>query len=180
MLARRIKGKKIVLTHEESNEIESYTLLHLNPLEVRLLLQEANALQLEERVDGDLLYFQYKHNDTFDQLFKKFAQEHAANSPLFLDVTKKYESKVVGKSVLVRNPDTHIIKIAFRKDNNENGINRICIDDNRRIQFFKDCRKTSHFPVDGKFEMLKSDADYDYWSRYMNSRYVKDVYGKDI
>lgn len=172
MNARKEKGKVIRMYMEGCNEIESYTLLRLSDAEAEQMTKAANW-----KAEGNQLVASYESGDALDTLWKDFAAEHQKKHPEnFKDVTRRFKAEYPGTSCLVRKPDQHIIYIVLRNDDNTNAINRICLDDQRRNQFFRDVRNSESHKQTGRWALKLSDGEaYTYWSRYMN-----DVYNRCI
>lgn len=169
---RKQKGFKMVLNTVTYKEPESYTLIHLNDIEQELFLRELNIKPFTGRKT-----ISWSSNDPIDNLFKKFASEHALDNPKFKgDITKKVEVDVKGKWCLIRHPDKHIINLKSRENENYNNLNRVCIDASKASQFCRDCNKTKH---PGKFylSLAKDKWLYEYWANYMNAKFDRDREG---
>lgn len=170
MIAKKEVGSIIKIYKTESNEIESFTMLHINDEEFNKLLKAADW----QMGDNNILIAKYEYKDPLDLLWKDLAVAHQKNNKRFSDVSKGYESKVSGSSVLIRDPIKHIIRIGYRDGNNLNKINRVCIDNDRRDLFFRDCKKCAIYLKSGKYAIDLSDLDiYNYWSEYMNTLYIR-------
>ena len=171
MIAKKEAGSIIKIYKTESNEIESFTMLHISDEEFNSLLKIADW----KMGDDNILIAKYKYKDPLDLLWKDLASAHQKkNKAFFRDVSKDYPSSVSGTSVLIRDPIKHIIKIGYRNDNSTNRINRVCIDNERRDLFFRDCKKGNIFKTAHKYAIDLSDLDvYNYWSKYMNVAYIR-------
>lgn len=181
--AKKMKGYKLLLIKGEANEIESFTFLHLSKQEAWAIWKEAKANKETIYISTDRVVatIQCGRGSTTYKLFNMLAVQHRKAHPsTFNNVSIKYISNVEGTSALFRDNTHHIIKVISRKGGtpgaNLNTINRICIDNNRRTVFFKDCKKSSCFKDRGMCAIDMRDSDmYNYWSDYMNRRYIADV-----
>lgn len=176
---RRKSGYKMVLNTTTHDEIESYTLIHLNDIEKELFLREAGLSKF-----NGVKTIDYESNGPLDKLFKRFADEHRKNNSNFnTNVGKKVVSKKEGNWCLVRNPDVHTIALKprsiFGDESNYDFLNRLCIDSKKVSQFCSDCNKTGH---SGKYYLnLRKDGWlYNYWSNYMNYEYKKNIKRIDV
>ena len=168
MILKKEKGNVMKLYEGNSNNIESFTLLRLDLLETKEVLNSTNNWELQEGI----LIAQYTHKDDLDTTFKKLAIEHKKKNENFIDVSKTYESKIKGTSFLIRDPQKHIIKIA-KRDNNISTINKLNIDNDIREAFFNDCKKSQFFKLNNKYGIDVSDLElYSFWSKYMNMTYL--------
>ena len=177
IIGKLIKPCKICMYEVESDggEVESFSLLKLKLNEFIEIIREAlnQNKAIEHALDGSIVV-NYSGEDAIHQLWKKLAVEHRQSVPAnFVDVSKKFKSKVPGTSCLVRDAKNHIIKIALRKGNDDVTINRICIDNDARERFFHDVKTTKRFKTTGKYAMDSSDNTiYSYWSKYMNILFI--------
>lgn len=173
MIAQKIKGKKIRLIKEDSNEIESYTMLHLNADEADKLRQ----LAVDNKVtasDG-VIYITYETKDLVDQYWKELCASHLKDNK---NIAKIYKLDIEGTSILVRDPSKHIIRIAFKQDNN-GSINKCPISNSIRDAFFADCKRSLSFVDTGKYLLTLLDPKmYEYWSEYMNKVYLNRIEAK--
>lgn len=175
MIARRLRTNQIVIQQGTGSEIESFTLLHLNTEELNALLSCVS----DWKQDGE--GFKVSHvsvyGDKLDEVFKTIAVEHSKTNPNFLDVTKKYTSQISGSSMLIRDPEKHVIKIAWRKGNTC-AINKLIIDNQKREQFFRDAKSCKCFIEKGKYFIdARDEVIYTYWSNYMNRKYIENIQG---
>ena len=154
-------------------EVESFTLLKLTLQEASSLLLLTNENNVEQTLDGSVV-IKYTGNDTVHKKWKDLASEHSKKSPVaFFDVSAKFKTNITGTSCLVRDPVKHEIKICLRKGNDNQTINRICIDNGVRQRFFNDVKVCSGFRDTGKYYMDTRDLGiYTYWSKYMNTSYI--------
>lgn len=91
------------------------------------------------------------------------------------DYTKKIISSVIGTSCLLRTADKRKIWIARRKQGstqNETRINRVCIDNNCREDFFNDIRGNRL----NRFYLVDADKElFQKWSKYMDKEYMRQI-----
>ena len=159
MITRRLKGGIIKIYKQEANEIESFTMLHINEDEMNRLLKVGNWTMDSDNV----LVAKTTYKDDLDLVWKDIASKHQKSSKKFCDVSKVYKSKVPGTSMLYRDPAKHIIKIAYRDPENTTSINKVCIDNDRRDLFFRDCKKATYFKTYGKYGIDLHDEElYNY------------------
>ena len=178
MIARKVKpGILELIDAKSADEVESYTLLEITDKDAYLLLSSSKNFSS----DGSVTTITYASGDNTDKMFKAIAQKHKeANPTNFIDVSKKYtlgkDVTIEGTSLLLRDPKTHVIKVAYRKTTNskEGNINRLFVDNATRDKFFNDVRVGKRFKTLGKYELDSSDFDaYSKWSNYMNESYFK-------
>lgn len=172
MIAQKKKGKIIELYRGEVNEIESFTLLIISQEEMNELIACSNSWETK----GNKLISKYESNDDLDKKWKDIAVAHSKVANEFRDVSKVYKTDIYGTSMLIRDPGTHVIRIALRNGNKECTINKICLSDMRRDNFFADCKKSYYFNKNKKYAIDYHDEElYNYWSKYMNEAYKKGV-----
>ena len=175
MLVQKRKGYKLLLSKEESNELESYTLLHLNEIETNAFLKE---LGITEDSFENTIIVKYEPKSAVITLFTKFADEHKIYKNSFkstLNSKYMYISNTPGGFKLKRYVDRHRIFLIHR-ESDWNDLNEICIDDEKVHQFCRDCMTGYHRkPNDKKWLSQELDGDmYKYWSDYMNDKYLRD------
>ena len=178
MIARKVKpGILEIIDVKSQDEIESYTLLEISDKDAYLLATSAKTFNKE----GNIVTINYDSGDDTDQMFKAIANKHKEdNKDNFVDVSKKYvldkDIIISGTSLLLRDPKTHVIKVAYRKTTNskEGNINRLFVDNAIRDKFFNDVRKSKrHAQNPKKWELDTQDSkEYAYWSDYMNKEYL--------
>lgn len=182
MIARRVKVGLIEIVNEDFvNEVESYTLLNVSHEDaLRLLFVSENIVK-----EGNKFVITYEDDDKVSKMYKAIANKHSKDNPNFLDVSKKYmgdDTKVPGTSILWRDPNKHVIRVAYRKTSNFNkecSINRLFITNDVRDKFFKDVVKGKRYLSTSKYELDTQDLDvYTKWSNYMNDRYFELVKGE--
>lgn len=160
---------------KDGGEVESYSLLKISTQELALLLLKAAECKnvVEYPLDGCVVV-KYSGNDALHQLWKELAVGHERNSPnQFVDVSAKFKTQIAGTSCLVRDPKNHIIRIALREGNDENTINRMCIDNQIRERFFYDVKASARYQQTGKFAMDTQNLSlYTYWSKFMNTSFI--------
>ena len=80
-----------------------------------------------------------------------------------------YDSPVSGTACLVRKGD--VIVIAYRRGKNKdrNTLNRVCISDTVKQQFFKECKEI-HGPT---YNFVSGEARYDYWNEFMDNEFIR-------
>lgn len=176
LIAKLIKPCKIcIFEKEDGGEVESFSLLKLPLSELTQLLVKVTEGKnvIEYPLDGSIV-IQYSGNDSVHQFWKELAVEHERNSPnQFIDVSAKFKTRIAGTSCLVRDPKNHIIRIALRDGNDENTINRMCIDNQIRERFFYDVKASTRYRQTGKFAMDTQDLTlYTYWSKFMNTSFI--------
>lgn len=169
MIAKKLTGGIIKIYYKEWNEIESFTLLHIDNDDLNRLLKVG-----EWKMNPDKsLEAVCKYGDELDMMWKDIATEHQKCMKNFQDVSRVYKSNVSGTSALFRDNEAHVIKICYRKENKDK-INKVCIDNDRRDQFFRDCKKSKYFKETNKYGIsLDDEMLYTYWSDYMNTLYLR-------
>ena len=177
LYAKLVKPSSIQIytKEEDGKELESYSLLKISILELLQILKHASEKDIS--FNENSLTISFKNNKEVHTNFKAIANEHKTKHPnTFLDVSKKFNSTIVGTSVLVRDPEKHLIWIAKRKGNDLQNINRICITDKTREKFFQDVKVCKYFLENKKYIMDTRDNDiYSYWSKYMNNSYIEQL-----
>lgn len=180
MIARRVKpGLLKIINAPFEGMIESYTLLDVSKEDAAELLFVANSVKKEE--DGSFT-ISYEDSEPVSRMYKAIAHKHKQSNPDFIDVSMRYEldmDAIPGTSVLVRDPNTQTIKIAYRKSTNYSkvcGINRLFVTNATREAFFKDVVHGAYYKRSSKFILGKEDAElYSKWSNFMNERYFEIV-----
>lgn len=175
MIAQKKKNKIIELYMLEINELESFTLLKVS-LEELLRLKSCSK---HWETKGNKLISTYETGDELDKTFKEIAVEHQKLNAEFKDVSKTWVSDVSGTSMLIRDPATKIIRIAFRKADQKCSINKIYIDNYRRELFFNDSKRSTYFRKTHKYAITHEDNElYKYWSNFMNNQYFLETSNK--
>lgn len=172
MIVQKLKGFKLRLNKIDSNELESYTLIHLNDLETELFLRE---IGIKKEDFEQTKTINYKTGDSVITLFTKFADEHRQfknNFDASLNKNYSYLSPIKGKWCLERNIKCHSIAL-IKRNNNNNDLNHICIDDFTMHSFCKACMLCRK-PNNKKWLSIKDGVYYDYWANYMNEKYLRD------
>lgn len=181
MIARKVKpGVLEIVDVDLSKEIESHTLIEISDKDAYLLLTTSKGFKVG---DNNKTTISFKDGDATDVMFKAIAEKHKKEEGrTFLDVSKKYnvdDVKIEGTSVLIRDVENRIIRVARRETTNckQGSINRLFVTNYERDLFFDCARVSNSFKTTGKFMLDASlDAkDYDTWSAYMNDRYVEIV-----
>lgn len=167
MIAHKKKGNVIEIYTQSVDEIESFTLLKLNDEETKMLLDASSSWTQV----NNILKTIYQIDDPVNKVFNLIACRHKESNINFFEVNKKYNSKVSGTSVLIRDPEKHIIRIAKRR-NTLCDINTLCIDDSTRNKFFNDVNKCSYLYKYNKYAIDITDLEtYRKWSTHMNNNY---------
>ena len=176
MIVRRVKGNIIKITNSEDVcEVESYSFLNMNSDEVLSLLFSSKCIVKED----DSINVFYVANDDADKTFKAIAHKHHANTVRgFIDTNVKYKAnfdEVPGTSVLLRDPEKHTIRVAYRKTKriDECNINTLLVNNTTRDMFFDCARRSKAHEETGKFVIDSRDESYSGWSQYMNDRYIE-------
>ena len=174
IFGKLIKHCKICIYEqkEDGGEIESFSLLKLSLVEAFSLI-EISRNNIEKITDASFI-IKYETNDEISKEWKRLCKSHLEkDSKNFIDVSKKYKSQIAGTSCLIRDPQNHIIKIAYRKDNNICTINRICIPNDVRERFFQDAKQCKYFKDTKKYALDTQDlVIYSCWSNYMNKTFL--------
>ena len=160
---------------------ESFTLVKLSD-DALLILLKAISRELKESnqtafvVDTDGSYcINCIPEGKIHKAWKAIAVNRKKESPeSFVDVTTIYKTTVAGTSVLIRDPENKVIKIAKRNGDDRNSINRVCIDNDIRERFFSDAKCCELYRVYHKYGVSSADySAYKYWSDFMNHAYLK-------
>ena len=175
--ARLLKEGKLIIKEQErdGNELESFALLKIS---LKELLQLLNISKKENMTyENDHLIIKYSNEDEVQKSFKAIANEHRKRNPhKFLNVNKQFNSKVEGTSVLLRDPDKHIIWVAKKRNNPLQNINRVCVSNEIRNKFFKDVVKGKYYSESGKFIIDTRDYEkYSYWSNWINISFLEQL-----
>lgn len=172
IIAQKVKPNKIKLYRWAFDEIESYSLLKISSEEAHLLIDADKEGWKNEIVHGINEYVR-EVTPAVDEVWLHLVALHKLNNPDFTDVSKKYNLFIEGTSCLIRDPNTHTIRIAYRKKDQKCNINLLNIDNNHREEFFKDAKTSQMFRKEGKYAISIDDSLlYNKWSKYMNSTYL--------
>lgn len=179
MIARKVKpGVLEIVDVDLMKEIESHTLIEISDKDAYLLLTTSKGFKVG---DNNKTTINFKSGDETDKMFKAIAEKHKKEGKrTFEDVSKKYtldEVEIPGTSVLIRDIEKRIIRVARRETTNWNqgSFNRLFVTNFERDAFFDDARVSSSYKTTGKF-MLTADNEpevYSKWAEYMNSRYFE-------
>lgn len=174
---RKQKGFKMVLNRVSNNELESFTLIHLNGIEEELFLREVG---IDPKSFTKTKTLTYTTGDPLDELFKRFAQEHQQENNLFQNNLKKVKNEIKGKWCLIRKPDEHLISLIARENEEYSELNKLCISDERASVFCADCTRLNkkEFTLDYSSDLNEEKNMYTYWSDYMNAKYRRSKEGK--
>lgn len=94
------------------------------------------------------------------------------------EVHKKQISDVRGTSCLIRTSTKSYIQIAYRRNDNRTSINRVCISDTRREEFFETCRNTDDILASKYYKIRNGYKYFDYWNKFMDEEYNRQVGNK--
>lgn len=180
MIARRLKpGLLRIINSHFDDMIESYTLLNISKEDAAELLFA--AVNVMKEPDGSFT-IKYADDEPVSRMYKAIAHKHKLSNPNFIDVSMRYELEmdaIPGTSVLVRDPNSQTIKVAYRKSSNFSkacGINRLFITNATREAFFKDVVHGRRYKSTGKYILGAEDSSlYAKWSEFMNERYFEIV-----
>lgn len=179
MIARKVKPGllKIINTKFDDTMIESYTLLNVSEEDAFALLKVAKNVRKEDELT---FVIEYEDEEVVSKMYKAIANKHKQSNPDFIDVSIKYDldmDAIPGTSVLVRDPEKHTIKVAYRKTTNYStrcNINRLFINNATRDEFFRDVVKGSLYRDYKQYVLSSKDSElYTKWSTYMNDMYFK-------
>ena len=179
------KNKKLVLkkiisenTYDECKF--SYSRIYLTDKEVEGLLnwliskgQSKNILELWN-VSGTL-QIDYKQYPQVLTSFMRKVSEAKTNGKFEKVPNKVVPNNISGTSALLRNSDQTVIKIVWRKRNKDE-INKVCISDGLKEQFFKKSIQLHGRPADKNYCIYVEDGkEFQYWSKLMNDIYFNSL-----
>ena len=181
IIAQKVKNNKIKLYRWAFDEIESYSLLKISVEEAHQLIDSDPEGWKLKKVRGIKEYVR-NVSDKVNTVWLSLVAEHKKNNKDFMDVSKNYgintllfDSSMEGfSSVLIRNVDTHIIRITYDTDDIVYGINILPISNEKREEFFKDTHHSKYWKREHKYGLdLEDGTTYAKWSDYMNKMYIK-------
>ncbi len=173
IIAQKIKPNKIKLYKWAFDEIESYSLLKVTAEEAKDLIRADKDIWHNEIIHGVKEYVATVSPAINEVRLSMVAKHKLVNSE-FRDVSKKYKLDVDGTSCLIRDPNTHTIKIAYKKSNQYCNINLLHINNNIREKFFEDAHHSLYWKLEKKYGISVEDTlEYKKWSDYMNRCYIK-------
>lgn len=174
IIAQKVKPNKIKLYRWAFDEIESYSLLKVTVDEAKELIRADKDGWHNEIIHGVNEYVR-EVSPAIQKVWLDMVAKHKENNPEFRDVSKKYGIFMQGTSCLIRDPNTHVIRIAFRpKKDKLCNINLLYINDEQREQFFNDAHHSLYWKLEKKYGISVEDtAVYSKWSNLMNESYIK-------
>ena len=117
-----------------------------------------------------------KYPEVLQSFFKKIAI--AKENGNYEDVPNKVlDSDIPGTSALLRNKDKTVIKIVRRRDD-KTKLNKVCISNAIRENFFRDAKALHGRPVSGNYCIYIEDGEaFYYWNNLMDNIYYN-LYNK--
>lgn len=171
---KRKKGNKLILCRIPLSEkfAESYSMFRITFTESRMLLSVGSW----EQVDEDEFWSckQLSQDTELKNKFFEIAKLHITND-VRQEVSKKVESNVPGTSCLIRTSNKSYIQIGFRKGRNITQINRVCISDRKREEFFETCRRTDDPQATTYYKIRNGYKYFDEWSTFMDEEYKRQI-----
>lgn len=177
IIAQKIKPNKIKLYRWAFDEIESYSLLKVSVEEAKDLIRADKDGWHNELIHGVNEYVR-EVTPAIDAVWKSIVAKHKKDNPEFMDVSKKYYINMPGTSCLIRDPNTHVIRIAYRKTLAKKpcNINILYITDNVRDLFFNDAHHSLFWKLEKKYGIsVEDEIEYRKWSNYMNTSYLNNI-----
>lgn len=174
IIAQKIKPNKIKLYRWAFDEIESYSLLKVSVYEAKELIRSDKNHWKTEIIHGVKEYVRNVSPD-LQKCWLNMVEKHKNSNPDFTDVSKKYILKIPGTSCLIRDPNTHTIKISYRpKYDRYSNINVLYISDQVREKFFDEAHHSYLWKTEHKYGIsIEDEKEYSKWSNYMNKCYIK-------
>ena len=173
IIAQKIKPNKIKLYRWAFDEIESYSLLKVTVEEAKELIRADKDGWKNETVHGVSEYV-HEVTEPLDKVWLSMVAKHKENNKDFMDVSRNYKTSISGTSCLIKDPNTHTIRIAYRPKNQKPTINLLFIDDMIREKFFKDAHHSLFWKLEHTYGISVEDTEvYAKWSNYMNKMYIK-------
>ena len=184
IIGQKVKPNKIKLYRWAFDEIESFTLLKLTVEEAKSLIRADKKGWITENIHGvnqytrDMLASTTGNTEimsnAINEVWTSLALKHKEENSEFQDVSKTYLIKMPGTSCLIRDVNTHTIKIAYRKKNQKCGINLLNISDTIKEECFKDAFHSFFWKTHKKYGIsIEDEEQYKKWSNYMNTCYIK-------
>lgn len=175
IIAQKVKPNKIKLFRWAYDEKESYTLLKLTSEEAKQLIRADKDGWITKNVNGVSEYIR-DVSPAIQKVWLDLAALHKSTNPEFGDVSKKYISEIPGTSCLIRDINTHTIKIARRTPGKKCNINLLHITDRIREKFFDDAHHTLLWKLQHKYGVSIEDEElYNKWSKFMTDSYFKNI-----
>ena len=173
IIAQKVKPNKIKLYRWAFDEIESYSLIKVSVEEAKALIRADKDGWHNEIIHGVNEYVR-EVSPAINEVWLSLVAKHKLENPDFKDVSKTYKIKMGGTSCLIRDPNTHTIRIAYRKKNQSCNINLLNISDKVREEFFSDAHHSFFWKVEKKYGIsIEDEIQYRKWSNYMNNCYLK-------
>ena len=173
VIAQKVKPNLIKLYRWAFEEIESYSLLRVSVEEAKDLIR-ADKDGWETKIINSVTEYVREVSPAIDKVWLDIAAKHKNNNPDFMDVSKKYQLLIKGTSCLIRDPNTHSIKIAYRRKNTLCNINLLNIDDVKREEFFNDAHHSFFWKVNKRYGIsIEDQLQYKRWNDYMNNCFKK-------
>lgn len=173
IIAQKVKPNKIKLYRWAFDELESYSLLKVTVEEAKEIIRSDKDGWKNEIIHG---VNEYVHEVTpnLDKTWLSMVAKHKENNPNFIDVSRKYNHYCFGTSCLIRDVNTHVIRIALRPERCKQTINLLYIEDVVREKFFADTHHSLFWKLEHSYGISVEDTEvYRKWSNYMNKMYIK-------
>lgn len=175
IIAQKVKPNKIKLYRWAFDEIESYTLLKITADEAKEIIRADKEGWVNETIHGVREYVR-EVSPAIQKVWLDMVAKHKSANTDFMDVSKKYAINLEGTSSLIRDVNTHTIRIAFRKQGSKKpcNINVLYIDNYIREKFFDDAHHSLMWKLEHKYGISVEDGSiYSKWSSFMNESYKK-------
>ena len=173
IIAQKVKPNKIKLYRWAFDELESYSLLKVSVDEAKELIRADKDGWHNEIIHGVNEYVR-EVSPALNKTWLDMVAKHKATNPDFTNVSKTYKLRIPGTSCLIRDPNTHVIRIAYRKKDQYCNINLLNIPDTVREKFFSDAHHSLFWKLEKKYGISVEDTkEYSKWSNYMNECYKK-------
>lgn len=170
-VVQRRKGNKLILKRLplEQKIAESYSMFRITYQEFRDILKTG----IWDVVDEDEYWSQSTlKNEELKTVFYAVAKNHVTKE-MRKEADKRVESTVRGTSCLIRGSDKSYIRIGYRKGRNTTQINRVCIPDYKREEFFQDCKNTDDPLATVHWALRRGYKYFLDWNEYMDKEFER-------
>lgn len=174
-VVQRLKGNKLHIFRvpTDTKFPLSYSMFRITNSQRLMLLQQGTwVLMDEDEYTSKSLSLpeNIELKNKYNELAKFYVPKEIGQ-----EVVKKVHTDIPGTSCLIRTSTRSCIQIAYRKNDDKTSINRVCISNTRREEFFETCRITNDPNADKYYKIRNGYKYFSYWDKFMDEEYKRQV-----